>query len=263
MISEAMSPDILVPSGRVLLGGAFGFSLIRAMKGSLELQVTFERLAIGCIALAFFRPASTQLLRVSEDLAKIISNLGHEEDLRTFILNALQNSVTAPSGSGSATQFNLPAVLEQAWRTGVWGIMSTVIDWMFMIASFLLECAREVFWTLLLFLYPIACGVFPITPQMLIQLSLYAVELALWFPMLSAVEVTTAVVAKREMTRSGSWGLYIVAVELLAILLILMIPSLTHRFLSGAFSGDLDTQSGLLRTVRNLVSFRKGPVNPT
>jgi hypothetical protein len=96
---------------------------------------------------------------------------------------------------------------------------------------------------------------------MLTQLSLYAVELALWFPMLSAVEVTTAIVAKREMTRSGSWGLYIVAVELLAILLILMIPALTHRFMSGAFSGDFDTQSSVLRNMKKLITFRKAGVS--
>ncbi len=260
MITESVTPDILIPSGRLLLGASFGFCLVRSMRGSFDLHLSFERMAIGCIALIFFKSAASQLLILSEGLSTVISRLGHQEDLRAIILNAFQKASGEPGPSGTSTSFNLPAVLEQAWRTGVWGVMCAVVDWVFLIASFLLESARDVFWTLLLFLFPIACGVYPVAPQMFNHMSLYAIELALWFPMLSAVEVTTALVARKEMLKAGSWGLYVVAVELLAIILILMIPAMTHKFLSGAFSGDLDSQASLFRSVRRILNFKKGPV---
>lgn len=260
MSPEVLQPTTLIPCGKILLVGSFGYSLVRSIRESRDLSPSFERLFIGCLMLVVFLPASKVLLDLGEELTKVISRVGQNADLRKLILESFKEAAKEPV-NGSSVSLNIPSVLEQAWRTGVWGIMSNAIDWVFMIASFLLECMRDVFWTLLLFLFPIGCGFYPVFPQVMVRMAIYTVELAMWFPMLEAVEVTTAVVAKREMVRSGSWGLHIVAVELVAILLIFMIPSLVHRFLSGTVSGDMDTQSGIMRATRRALKLRTGGVS--
>jgi hypothetical protein len=82
---------------------------------------------------------------------------------------------------------------------------------------------------------------------------LYAVELALWEPMLVAVKITTAEVARTEMVKAGSWGLYVVAVEVLSILLILGIPAVTHRFLASALSGDFDVHASMINSAKKAI----------
>jgi hypothetical protein len=145
------------------------------------------------------------------------------------------------------------SAIGEAWRTGVWGIMTALVEAVFLLVGFILECCREVLWTLLLFLFPLSCGVFPVFPKMMTNLVLYAVELSLWLPMLGLVELTTGIVAKKHLDQTGGLGFYMVAVQLIAILLILLIPSVTHRFLSGAFSGDFNSQSGLFVMVKKVV----------
>lgn len=254
MNSFVITPDLLIPAGKVLLMGALGVTLVQSMRGMHGLTLPLERVVVGFLALLFFKSGSDLLLLLSEKLSFLILGAGHSVDLKTLILRAFQES-GASSGRGSS--FSVPAVLEQAWRIGVWGIMSAVVDGAFLIASFLLECARDVLWRLLLFIFPIACGLYPVFPKMLTNLVLYAVELSLWFPILSAVEVTTAEVARNAMSRAGSWGLYVVAVEVLAILLILLIPTITHKVLSGALSGDLESQAGLLQTAKKVMIATK------
>jgi hypothetical protein len=227
------------------------------MRGTHDFASVFERVTIGLIGILFFQSAADVLLKISDDLTGVISELSSQQDLKTLILEALKKAADEVPASGSSTSFNLPSVIEQAWRTGVWGVMAAIVDGVFLISSFVLECAREVLWKLLLFLFPIACGVFPIFPRMMLNQCLYAVELALWFPILSLVQTTTGIVAQDYMQKSGSLGLYVVAVELLAIILILLIPSVTHRFLSGAFSGDFNSQAGLHRMATRAVVMVK------
>jgi hypothetical protein len=186
-------------------------------------------------------------------LTGAIAGLGHREDLRALILEAMKKAASSGAESGTSFSLNLPAVLEQAWRTGVWGVMTALVEGIFLIVSFVLECAREVLWKLLLFLFPLACGVFPVFPKMMTNLVVYAVELSLWFPILCLVELVTGQVARGHMLRDGSWGLYIVAVQAVAIFLIIMIPGFTHRFLSGAFAGDFNSQTGLFVWVQRVV----------
>lgn len=255
-MTVSISPTLLIPTGQTLLLGAFAYSLIQSMRGRLQLQVTFERLAVGMLALSVFPKAAQGLDGLSTKLTLLIEQLGRD-DLRDFLLEAFKKAGDSPTSSGQATVFNVPAVLEQAWRVGVWGAMNALVEGTFLIVSFVLECAKEVLWTLLLFLFPLSCGVFPVFPRLMTNLALYAVELSLWFPMLSLVERVTGLVARKHVIQDGSWGLYLVAVQVVAILLILLIPSVTHRFLSGAFSGDFNSQQGLFVVVRRVVNVTK------
>jgi hypothetical protein len=70
---------------------------------------------------------------------------------------------------------------------------------------------------MIIFLFPLSCGVFPAFSRILPNLILYSIELSLWFPLLVIVELTTGRVAEHYLTKDGSIGLYIVATELIAI----------------------------------------------
>jgi hypothetical protein len=212
------------------------------------------------LSLSFFISGASILSTVSSELERSIAMLGHRDDLRALILDSFSKASEQPTAAGGSTSFNIPALIEQAWRTGVWGVMTSFVEGVFLIVSFVLECAREVLWQLLLVLFPLAAGVFPIFPRMLGNLVVYAVELSLWLPMLCLVELTTGGVAKAHMVQDGSWGLYIVAVQVIAILLILLIPNITHRFLSGAFSGDFNSQTGVFVMVQRAARVVGAPM---
>lgn len=255
-MTVSISPIHLVPTAQAILTGAFAYSLIQSMRGRMQLQIAFERLVVALLALSLFPKAAQSLDGISNQLTLLVDQLGRD-NLREFLLEAFKRAGESPGANGQSTSFNIPAVLEQAWRVGVWGAMNAIVEGTFLIVSFVLECAKEVLWTLLLFLFPLACGVFPVFPRMMTNLALYAVELSLWFPMLSLVERVTGLVAKQHVIQDGSWGLYLVAVQVVAILLILLIPSVTHRFLSGALSGDFNSQQGLFVVVRRVVNVTK------
>lgn len=243
------TPDLLVPASKAMLLGSFGYSLLRTVQGRQELALPFERLVVGMLALALFQPAARVLAEISAQLVELIRLSGAAQDLRALVLDAFKQSL-GPKGS------DLPGLLEQAWRTGVWGMMSAVVEGFFLIVGFVLECAHEVLWALLLMLVPLACGVFPIFPRLLSNLVLYAVELCLWFPLLVLIERVGGEVASRRLTQEGSWGLYLVGVETVAILLICLIPTVAHRFLSGAFSGDFGSQQSVFVLVQKVVRAR-------
>ena len=220
----------------------------------MDACVPFERLAVAFVALLFLKTGAEHLQMVSQTLVGAISTLTDEQSLREVLHFAFKKAAAEPKGDGTSSVFNIPAVLEQAWRTGVWGIMTTLVNGTFLIVLHLLNCAQEVLWMVLLFLFPLAAGVYPVFPRMMTNLVIYAVELSLWVPILHLVEIATGAVAKQKLLEAGSWGLYIVVVEVIAILLILMIPGITHRFLSGAFAGDFEAQSGLFSVTRKLVT---------
>jgi len=257
MTPNPLTADLLVPVGRTLLLGTFAHCLVRSMRGTFDLHLAFERLILAFLALSFFKAGGTLLLDVSTELSDAIHRLSDRNDLKAIVLEAFKNASKDPGVDGGNTLLKVPAMLEQAWRSGVWGVLSAVVDWLFLIVSFLLESAREVFWTLLLFLFPISCGVYPIFPRLMTNLTLYGLELALWFPVLSIVEIATGIVARSAMQKTWSFGIYVVAVELLSIILILLIPSVTHKFLSGAFAGDFESQAGLIRTAKRVAMMAK------
>ena len=255
MTGAGISPDLLVPAGKVLLLGSFGISLIQSTRGESSLSGAFERLTVGFFALLYFQVTARGLEGISNSLTEAISRVAGAEDLKAFVLEAFKKASQEPDASGRTPALgNIPALLEQAWRTGIWGAATALVEGLFLVVSFILESAREVLWELLLVLFPMAAGVYPIFPRMAGNLGLYAIELSLWSPILVLIEGVTAKVARRHLVQAGSWGLTLLAVEIVACLLILSIPAVTHRLMSGAFSGDFDSQSGILRLARSTVA---------
>jgi hypothetical protein len=241
-------PDTLFqPWGRALLIGSFSLALVQAIRHEEELSDAFEGLAIGLVALVFYRDGGALLGSLSKELQSYLHRVGDGVDLKQYLLGLIQQSAATPVGGKPVTGgVNLPALTEQVWRMGVWGVLTTIVDWLFLLAQVLLEAAHAVLWKLLLLLYPLSCGVYPLSPRMLGNLSLYAVELSLWLPILLLIQIATSEVARGSIGSSGGLGLQVVAIELMATLLILSVPAVTHRFLSGAFSGDLGTGAHVL-----------------
>ncbi len=251
-------PQLLSREGQALLLGTFAWTLILAMRGKLSLSEPFERLAVGFLALTFFVSGAAQLMELSQALLTKLIDPNRGEDLRVLILELLHRE-PVKNGPDAGNNFSFAA---EAWRTGVWGVMTALVEGVFLLVSFVLECAYRVLWALLLTLYPLGCGLYPLFPGMLKNLSLYGIELSLWLPFLALVERVTAAVARDAVGMDGSLGLPVIAIQVIAILLIILIPTLTHRFLSGAFSGDFDTQSKTVNAGRSVVTrvvqLRKG-----
>ena len=252
MSAPGIHSELLIPAGKVLLLGSFGTQLTAVIRGSASFTQAFERVCLGFLAITFFSGAATELDRISSELAALIRNVSGSEDLQRFLLEAMERASAAPDANGDHTVFNISALVGQAWRTGVWGVCAALTEGVFLIASFVLEVAKSVLWELLLTLFPIAAGLSPLAPKLLSNLCLYALELSLWLPVLSLVEGVTAKVARQQMAKIGALGLNVVGVELVAILLIFSIPMVTHKFMSGAFSGDFESQSRLFAFGKSL-----------
>lgn len=253
---QVLNPNLLMPWGKALLLAALGVSLVRTMRGMTDFTLVIERFVVGFLGILFFQPAALLLQDLSDSLLQMVQKLGHQGELKTLILDALKQAARAPTTSGGRPLggVNLPSLLEQAWRIGVWGVMASVVEFAYLVVSLLLECAQAVFLKILLLLFPLACGVYPVFPRVFYNFCAYAVELALWFPVLTLIEIATGTVAKSYLTKAGSWGLYVVAIELIAILLIATIPSLVHRCVSGALSGDLDASSSVVQWAKRAMA---------
>jgi len=258
---NSLSPEILFPAAKILIVGAFGISIIRSFRESDELTPAFESFAVGFFALLFFREGLSWLSNTGKELSEFIAHQGDSQSLREMVLSALAATEKAPLPGGEKTLLNIPSLVEQAWRLGVFGIMSQIVDFFFLLSSFLIETARSVFWQILLFLFPLGCGVYPIFPGILRNLSVYAVELSLWDGVLKMIQITTATAAKSYLTQDGSLGLPMVGVELIAIILTLSVPSITHRIVSGTLQHDFSgTSRSALQLSRNWIHRVKGGI---
>lgn len=254
-MNYSISPDLLVPLSKSILLGSFAWTLVKSMRGTIDLQTCFERLAIGLISILTFKQAVVFLDQLSNQLSGFVLSLQTGPTLRELLFDSFKDAANAPTKSGGSTILNIPSLVEQAWRTGVWGVMTAIVEGTFIVTYFALECAKNVLWQTLVVLFPLAAAVVPVFPKMFLNSLVYAVELSLWFPVLQLVEKISGAIGKVHLTQEGSWGLYIVGTQLVSIVLMLLIPSLTHRFLSGAFSGDFDSQASLIRWSK--ISFTK------
>lgn len=234
----ALNPEVLIPAAKIILTGSFGLSVMLAWKESEELTAPFLKLSFAFLSLLFFREWLDWLSKTGDAISVFISNLGDHQALKDLVLSSLSEAGKKPLANGERTVFNLPSVIEQAWRLGVWGILSEIADFFFLLSSFLIETAHRVFWQLMIFLFPLACGIFPLLPGILRNLVLYAVELSLWDAVLKMIQIATGFAARSYLQQQGSIGLPIVAVELIAIVLTFSIPTITHLVVSGALHSD-------------------------
>lgn len=227
---------ILLGSGKILLLGSSVISLGLAISRHDSVERPMMRLIACTFLFFFFGFAFSALFGLSEELTHFFESLGNRDGLKDLILEALRRESAAPGPDGSATKFNLPAAIEQIWRTGVWGVVSVLSECFFLLSSLLLEIGREITLQLIWILYPLLIGVGPLFPGVTTQFLVQVFCVSLWWPLFTLITVTTSVIARHYMAHTHSWGLAILALELIACLMTCAVPMIASRLVSGAIA---------------------------
>ncbi len=106
----------------------------------------------------------------------------------------------------------------------------------FLLSSLLLEIGREITLQMIWILYPLLIGVGPLFPGVTSQFILHVFCVSLWWPLFTLITVVTSVIARNYMAHTNSWGLAILALEVIACLMTCAVPMIAHRIVSGAIS---------------------------
>ena len=245
-----------------LLLGSFGLSLGVAFKEKEELEIPFFRLVVGFFMILFFEELTLTLLKLSHELADFCRSFGPKESLKQFVLGSLTQAggFAAPQSPTSSSVRNLGQrtvdLSLQIFRTGVWGVASSMVEYLFLIASLILECAREVILNLIHIAFPFAAAFYPVFPGVLRNLGIFLIEVLLWFPLLVLIDAITSQVARQYTLKQESLGLYTLASEIVAIALILLTPSLAHKLVNGFLSSDLGASSVVISTIKKGLKIR-------
>jgi hypothetical protein len=262
-----LTPNLLLPAAKILILGSFGICLVLALRNDSELEVPFERLAIGFLILLFFQPALSSLWSLGQELMELVQKMAPQQSLKDFVLSSMIKAgtfyePTTPKSwkdFGANTGHNFSSIIgnalslaNQAIRTGVWGVASSIVEFFFLLAYLVLESARDVLWQFLLIFFPLGAALYPIFPRILHNLITYAIEMTLWLPMLTLIDNVTSAVARLHSQRQGSLGLYVIAVEIIAIALILFTPKITHSVIHGALHADLGLSGSVSGTIRRV-----------
>jgi hypothetical protein len=257
-IGVPLAKDILSRPAQFLLLGAFGVALILAIRRGEGIATAFERYAVGFFAVLFYPEALKILFQLGGELDQFLSGLGDREGLNMYVARALMQSATHFGSDVAAAPLNMLQYLTQILRTGVWGVLSSITELVFLLARFLLEVSRDALWQILFVLFPMGASLYPVFPKILGGMALLAVELCLWIPVLTIVNVTTSLLAREYATNADDVGFYVLACELVAIILTLSIPAFVHKMLSGALTGDvLGSWSKTLALVATVASKGK------
>ncbi|NDD92031.1 hypothetical protein EBZ37_08105, partial [bacterium] len=150
MSTTGLSPELFVPAGKVLLLAGIGYQLLLTARGMGSFTGVIERVVGGLLILLFFESGADRLLELSELVRSAIARQAGSDDIKALVLESFKMASKVGSNGSIFTSVNIPSMIEQAWRTGVWGAMSTFVDGLFLLAAFVLESAFEVIWNLLL-----------------------------------------------------------------------------------------------------------------
>lgn len=235
-----MNYDLMKVPAFSLLLGCFGVSLLLALRKGESVHLPFERLIFGFLAITFYTPILSGLGILGEELRLFIYRLGDQEALNSFISKALYSAATKfdqshPLGNtGNAGNYLL-----QIFRTGVWGILSSITELIFVLAAFLIEVGRDALWEVVLVLFPLGAAFIPVNPKIALGMALMAVELTLWLPILEIINIATSEVARRYSMDAGDVGFRVLALEIIAIGLTFSVTIIAHKIVSGSLSGNL------------------------
>lgn len=234
-----LAKDILSRPAQFLLLASFGTALVLALRRGEGLSTAFERYAVGFFAILFYTDALRLLFQLGGQLDQFFGGLGDREGLQQYVARSLMQSATTFGTDAAAAPMNMAHYLAQIFRTGVWGVVASITELVFLIARFLLEVSRDALWQILFVLFPMGAAMFPVFPRILGGMALLTVELVLWLPVLTIVNVTTSLLAREYATKTTDVGFYVLACEVIAVILTLSIPAFVHKMLSGALTGDV------------------------
>lgn len=230
MTPSQMPLHTLVPAGKALLLLSTGFGVIQALRGAARLEQVFFGLAIGILGLEFYTAYFKALLGLSGGLEMEIKSLGKSEYLKEVVWQSIQSAGL----ESDSTIGKLGALAEQVFRTGVWGVMSSIGDLLYLLAETVLEVKRDVLLHLVQFLFPLIWSVYPFRPSYGHSLLILGLEMSLWGPCLALVKVILGYTVPTYLTQKHSLGVPLVAVEIIAALMILDIPGMVRRLFSGS-----------------------------
>lgn len=238
-IGIPLAKDILSRPAQFLLLATFGVALILSIRRGEGVSTAFERYAIGFFSILFYAEGLKFLFQLGGQLDQFFLALGDREGLRQYVARALAQSASHFGSDAVSAPANMLQYLSQIFRTGVWGVLSSVTELIFLLARFLLEVSRDALWQIVFILFPMGASVYPVFPKVLGGMVLLAVELCLWIPVLTIVNVTTSLLAREYATNPNDAGFYVLACEVIAIILTLSIPAFVHKMLSGSLTGDV------------------------
>lgn len=233
-----LARDILSRPAQLILLATFAISLVMAARKGEGLAGAFERYAVGFLTILFYPTLLPGLFSLGQQLDSFLAQLGERDGLLNFITQSLFQSATKFGPGLDKSLPNLGTYLFQIFRSGVWGVVSSLTELVFLLARFILEVSRDALWQILYLFFPLGAGFFPIFPRALLNMSLLALELVLWIPVLTIVNVATSLLARQYSTVTFDPGFYVLACELVAILLTLSIPSFVHKLVGGSLAGD-------------------------
>jgi hypothetical protein len=237
-----MTAGILNGSAYSLLLASFGIALLLSMRRGSGLVLCFEKLALGYVLILFHGPALELLQEVGKSLEAFLlsKGTGSVSDLDKFIGASLADAASKDrSGSAMGYLNNFLTYTAQIVRTGVWGVLASCAELLFLLARFLLEVGRDALWQILVVLFPLATAFLPIAPKLFIGMALLAVELTLWLPMLAIINIACSEVARRYMQVPADIGFYVLALEIIAVTLTFAVPVMAHKFITGSLSGSV------------------------
>jgi hypothetical protein len=234
-----LAKDILSLPSQVLLLAAFGISLLLAIRRGDGLGASFESYAVGYLVILFYASGLRGLFSLGKELDLFLAQLGNQDGLREFVAKSLADS-TPHFGNGIAGGAKeIANYIGQIFRTGVWGVVTSLTELIFLLARFLLEVSRDVLWQILFILFPLGAAFFPLFPRVLANMCILALELVLWMPLLTIVNAATSLLARQYSRLSSDIGFYVIACELVAIIMTFSIPEFVHRLVSGSVSGTM------------------------
>jgi len=235
-----MKDLLLVRPAEILLLASFGISLLFSIRKGEGLYISFERFIIGFLSLIFYKNILDGLFNLGKELDTYLISLGSQDDLKAFIVQSLyQASTTFQSQATSSSLSNLGNYIAQVFRTGIWGVISSITEIFFLMAYFLLEVGRDALWRILIVLFPIGAAMFPILPKILFSMLAMAVELILWLPILTIINVATSELAREYSRISYDIGFYVLALEIISIVLTFSTPIIAHKLVSGSLNGSM------------------------
>mgnify|MGYP000989513807 CR=1 FL=1 len=233
---KILFPPILFNSGKVLLLGSGSVSLALALYRKEGFERPFIRFAGATLLFFLFSNILNGLFSLSDELTHFFEQLGNRNGLKELISDALKRAVSSPSPDGSASRLNIPGTIEQIWRTGAWGVVSVLAECFFLLSSLLLEIGREITYQMICILYPLLIGVAPTFPGVTAQFLIHVLCVALWWPLFTLITVVTSIIARHYMAHTNSWGLAILALEVMACMMTCAVPMIAHKLVSGAIS---------------------------
>ena len=244
------SPTLFVPVSKIIITASISYGAIQVLRGRTSGEEVLLGAIIGLLGITFFDGYFDVLSNISRALEEFVRSSGDGDSIYLVIKRSLESlgpvpgptdiGITDPIGAIGNHNAGTMGTMIQA---GVWGVIRLVIEFVFIVLSGALETVSLSLLQIVKLLFPISAALALLSPGIMKNMALYAVELSLWKPFLTIIRAVTGFVAKQFISgqfesHSMPLGLSMLIVQLSTIFLFLKVPSFVHSFTRGQFAGD-------------------------